>query len=459
MVKIIQTVYERSHDAARAVLERGTRAWGFEVRLDALERAPEFGVLRAATAKPLVATRRGSPFDPAEARRALDAGFDLVDAELRDDLNLGGLASKTILSHHDFETVPDIPALIETMKPFGAAEIKIAVTPKRFDDDRRLLEVLAARSETNLTLFGMAFRGLYSRILAPFYGSSLAFVSSGTAAAPGQFPIDKGLAIWGDAPARPEAVFAVVGNPAGHSRSPQLHNPVFRDRGLPAAYSAIEIDRFEEVGEGLAAGAPFYPRGVSITAPFKEDAFQFARERDARITERAEVCEAINTLVRLPDGRLMADNTDIDGIAAAVVATGVKPRTAAILGGGGTARSAAVALRQTGAAVKIFARTPSRIADFAKAMRAEVAAFSEAATFDGDLLVLAVGRDAEVPLPDAMLRRGKAIVDVAYDAARGGQLALAREWGVAVADGMVVLESQAVAQQHLFAIAMGREFA
>ena len=142
---------------------------------------------------------------------------------------------------------------------------------------------------------------------------------------------------------------AILGSPVAHSRSPQLHLAAYHALGL----NDWTYDRIECTAEdlpGLVSG--FGPEwvGVSVTMPGKFAALRFADER----TPRAELVGSANTLVRTDRG-WRADNTDIDGVAGAL-GQAYDPRDPAplrgdraiVLGSGGTAPSAVVALAGLG---------------------------------------------------------------------------------------------------------------
>lgn len=135
---------------------------------------------------------------------------------------------------------------------------------------------------------------------------------------------------------------AVLGSPVAHSRSPELHLAAYRALGL----NDWTYQRIECTGDELPAvvGA-FGPEwvGVSVTMPGKFAALRFADER----TDRADLVGSANTLVRVGGG-WRADNTDVDGIAGALTAAARRPRRAIVLGSGGTAPAAVVALADLG---------------------------------------------------------------------------------------------------------------
>jgi shikimate 5-dehydrogenase/3-dehydroquinate dehydratase len=348
-MKLVVTIHEptpeRAIEAIRAV---GARHDMIEVRVDAFGGAAvDLGAIRAATAKPIIATNRGGA--PVDFATAYGAGIDFVDVELGHDP--GPQRDRVVLSHHDFEATPDLEALARDMRALGCAHTKIAVTPHSFADNARVLAAIGP----GLTLIGMGTRGLYSRILAPFFGSELAFVGS---AAPGQFGLERALEIYGDAPARPEHIFAIAGNPASHSGSPAIHNRRFRERGVAAAYTIFESDDFLDIAEPFACGERFAPSGLSITAPFKEAALEFSARVGAAIAPNAAEARAANTLVRTRRG-IIADNTDVDGFEALLAP--MQPAHAALLGAGATARAALVALRRAGIETTVYNRTAGKL--------------------------------------------------------------------------------------------------
>ncbi|MBF6080723.1 shikimate dehydrogenase [Nocardia cyriacigeorgica] len=150
---------------------------------------------------------------------------------------------------------------------------------------------------------------------------------------------------------------AVLGSPIAHSRSPQLHLAAYRALGLPWTYERIECtaDQLPGLVDGLG---PEWV-GLSVTMPGKEAALAYATER----TERAELVGSANTLVRIDNG-WRADCTDVDGVLGALRGGGVEALSeAVVLGAGGTARPALLALAELGAAtVTIVARDAGRAA-------------------------------------------------------------------------------------------------
>lgn len=154
---------------------------------------------------------------------------------------------------------------------------------------------------------------------------------------------------------------AVLGSPVGHSRSPQLHLAAYRALGLTGwTYERIECTA--ERLPSLVAGLGPEWVGLSVTMPGKVAALEFATER----TSRAVLAKSANTLVRIDSG-WRADCTDVDGVRGALESAATEGFSsfdggaAVVLGAGGTARPALIALEQLGVArVTVVARDADR---------------------------------------------------------------------------------------------------
>ena len=462
---------ERIRTVLTVAEETPERAWGriadappeidaFELRVDALLRNDfDLAMFRRATAKKLIFTRRSlegrsGEFDGAEIQNAIDKGFDFVDIEYSAKLDSSRLSSfrdRVILSYHDFDATPHLPALLESMLAFGCAKVKIAVTPGTFQENEAILSAVESNSSPNLTLFGMGSTGLYSRILAPCFGSEMSFFAAAeeSIAAPGQLTIARAKAILGAGITilkKPEAIFAIVGNPAAGSLSPAIYNARFRQQSLSALYTILEVSDFAQVAEALGSGRRFAPRGISITAPFKEEAYRFA-ETECELLPRARDSRAVNTIARV-NGKLLADNTDVAGFEKAL--EGSKPADAILLGAGGTARAAAVALRAHGIPTRIVNRTRSRAEFLAKEFGFDVIPLESIPAASADLFINTLTAEVTELIPRPPISANTRVVDLSYTKGRSAIAERAREAGASVFDGLAFLQAQAAPQSELF---------
>jgi shikimate dehydrogenase len=130
-------------------------------------------------------------------------------------------------------------------------------------------------------------------------------------------------------------VYAVLGQPVHHSKSPEIQNAAFRAAGMNAVYVALEVPgpRLRQALDGLHAARVL---GLNLTTPHKESAFAVARER----TRDAEEARAVNTL-RWESGGWSGHATDGVGFLAWLAEIGVdaRGRRVLVLGAGGAARA------------------------------------------------------------------------------------------------------------------------
>jgi len=408
-MKLVVTVLEDTCDAAvRAIGAIALPHDMVEVRAERFA-AFDFEAIRSATSKPIIFTWRGAPHpSPLPVRRGEGT---LVDVEWCEDVTIDDPAT-TVISHHDYDGMTDVEAIMAKMQALGCAHTKLAATPRNFAENERLLRLQppTANRQPPTTIIGMGERGLYSRILAPFRGSELVFVAASNIAAPGMLTHERALGIYGVEWA--DKVFAIVGNPAGHSLSPMIHNRRFREKTVPAAYTIASIERFDEITDAFLRGEPC---GLSVTTPFKEDAFRFAKDP----APNAKRARAVNTLVNV-NGTIIADNTDVDGFAALIPKDATK---AAVLGRGPTARAALVALEDANIPATMYTR------DNMHTLR----------DFDGDLILNTMPPEADVAIPPC-----RVYFEAAYS---GAPKPVEAEHRIT---GLDLLYAQAVRQHELF---------
>lgn len=139
----------------------------------------------------------------------------------------------------------------------------------------------------------------------------------------------------------PPAKIAVFGDPVGHSRSPEMHNPALLESGIKAQYVRIHV-RAEELSDSLRALAAAKWIGTNLTIPHKAAAIKLVDHVD----HFAVLAGAINTVIVRKDGSLSGHNTDGLGLVRAVreeFRADIRDLKILILGAcGGVGRSIAV---------------------------------------------------------------------------------------------------------------------
>ena len=152
----------------------------------------------------------------------------------------------------------------------------------------------------------------------------------------------------------------LIGYPVAHSLSPQMHNAAFREIGFEAEYTLWETPP-GTLAERVASLRASNMLGANVTIPYKEDVVPLLDECNAL----AARIGAVNTVVNR-NGKLVGYNTDAPGMIRALAECPDYPfdardKETVILGTGGAARAAAVALLDVGAkSVCIIGRNKAR---------------------------------------------------------------------------------------------------
>ena len=242
---------------------------------------------------------------------------------------------------------------------------------------------------------------------------------------------------------------AVLGSPIAHSLSPALHRAAYSALGLDWTYDAIEVGEHDLPAFVDSCGSEW--RGLSLTMPLKTAVLPLL----GTVTALVDVVGAANTVVFASDG-LSGHNTDVPGMCRAIAeAAGddFAPRTATVLGGGATARSAVAAAGQLGATdVHLCLRSMSRADEFDAlaehfSLHLHPHGWAEARHhLDADIVIASTPPGALDDLAMAVPARPGVLLDVAYGSDRPS---LADAWGTTgapVADGLDLLLWQATDQ-------------
>jgi shikimate dehydrogenase len=250
----------------------------------------------------------------------------------------------------------------------------------------------------------------------------------------------------------------LIGWPVEHSLSPALHGAAFAALGLDYAYVPLPVAP-EQVGEAVRGLRALGFRGANVTIPHKAAVMPHLDW----IARDAALAEAVNTIVVEDDGTLSGFNTDISGFTRALEQVcGAPPlppgAPALILGAGGAARAAALALARLGASLTVVNRTPERARRLADRIASGVPSASVAvraledldATLVGAqrLLVNAtsLGMTGAVQVPRGFadnVTAGQVVADFVYTSGLTDLLAQAQAQGAIVVDGLSVLVWQA----------------
>ncbi len=241
----------------------------------------------------------------------------------------------------------------------------------------------------------------------------------------------------------------IVLHPAGHTRSPAMHNAAFQALGLDAVYTAFDVPP-EALRDAMAGARALGIRQLAVSIPHKLAVMEYLDEVD----ETAARIGAVNTVTRR-DGRLVGSNTDWIGAARALEReVDLEGARAAVIGAGGAARAIVYGLVQRGARVVVLNRTPERARALAKDLGAQSGgALEELARTPHDVLINAtpVGLGGEVsPVHAAWISEGAAVMDAVYEPEQTRLLRDAAARGARPIGGKWMLVYQAAEQLRLW---------
>lgn len=243
-------------------------------------------------------------------------------------------------------------------------------------------------------------------------------------------------------------LYAVIGQPIAHSKSPQIHPLFAAQSGATIAYGAIEVasDKLAETLSGLREAGY---KGLNVTLPHKGAVAALCTQ----VSERAQLAGAVNTLV--PDGAgWRGDNTDGEGLIHDLRARGiaVAGKRVLVLGAGGAARGIlGPLLAEKPAEFVLSNRNPWKPEELAEKFKplGRIRPATHIA-LKGDLYDLVInatsaGHGGAMPrLPGQLLAPGGACYDLNYGPAHAPFAQWARSQGaVRISDGLGMLVEQA----------------
>lgn len=173
-------------------------------------------------------------------------------------------------------------------------------------------------------------------------------------------------------PVRPGAYsLGLVGFPIDKSLSPLMHEAALAHHGLEGSYRRFDAPALEDLARAFKALELGSLHGFNVTLPWKLDAARLVVEHGGVLCGAAAHLEVANTIVMRQTGdmarptRLEGHNTDVAGLVAAIrerwpaLRDPVAPASrASVLGAGGAAYAAVLALRELGfQEVRIWNRT------------------------------------------------------------------------------------------------------
>ena len=244
----------------------------------------------------------------------------------------------------------------------------------------------------------------------------------------------------------------VIGCPVAHSKSPQLQTHWLKTHGISGHYVPMHVEP-----ENLETVIRTLPKagfvGVNVTIPHKEAVMKIAD----KVTDRAQLMGAANTIIFRSDGSILADNTDGYGFITNLHqgAPDWVPTSgpAAVLGAGGACRAVVASLIEAGVPeILLTNRTRERAEqlqkDFGKRIQVVEWVLAGNIIEDAALVVnttsLGMVGKPRLRVPLDGLKPNMVVTDLIYSPLKTNLLQTAEEMGCTVVDGLGMLLHQAV---------------
>ncbi|WP_312853814.1 shikimate dehydrogenase [Thermoactinomyces mirandus] len=248
-------------------------------------------------------------------------------------------------------------------------------------------------------------------------------------------------------------LFALIGDPVGHSKSPDMMNAALREVQLPNVYLAFKVAP-SDLKDAVAGFRALGVKGWNVTIPHKVAIMDYL---DA-VDETAQAIGAVNTVV-YEHGKWVGYNTDGPGYLRSVEEAWSLPffgLNVVIIGAGGAARAVGYTLAKAGVSrITVLNRTLAKAEALGRHLssltRSEALPLTEGKKVieKADLIIntTSVGmfpdRD-ETPVPVEWFQRGQYVSDLIYHPRETTLLRGAKARGARVLSGLDMLVYQAV---------------
>lgn len=246
---------------------------------------------------------------------------------------------------------------------------------------------------------------------------------------------------------------AVIGHPIGQSLSPLMHSHWFETSGLKGSYEPFDVAP-EDLEKTLRKFQTSGYAGFNITVPHKTAIVPLLD----RLTPTAREMGAVNTVMFKPDGTSVGVNTDGIGFIkhlSSSVPDWPKDRPVLVLGAGGAARAACLALINDGASMVMLcnrtAEKAKNVADDIARGKATIVEWNDRnhAVMGAGLVVnttsLGMVGQPELDLDLSAAATDSVIYDIVYKPLQTDLIRQANRLGLRTVDGLGMLVHQGAA--------------
>ena len=231
----------------------------------------------------------------------------------------------------------------------------------------------------------------------------------------------------------------LIGKDVSKSSSERIHTFILKEWGVECEYARFSVSpqEFDDTMRTLLGDFD----GFNVTIPFKRDVFEYVEE----VVGDAFACGAVNTVVC---ATAKGYNTDGVGFLQMLQAANidVQGKKVLVLGGGGSGRSSAAALKNAGANVCMYRRNREELEETCAQLGVTAADTPEQGGYDILINTTGVGMHDSVgqsPVSEKAFQGASVAVDLIYTPAESEFLRLAKENGLQTFNGASMLFYQA----------------
>ncbi len=232
-------------------------------------------------------------------------------------------------------------------------------------------------------------------------------------------------------------LFGVAGNPVMHSKSPDMFNRFFKEKGINARYLKIAASSPEDVMK-LFNELNF--TGINITAPFKNSMVPLVSNPDDDVIKTG----SLNTIIK-DKHKIYSYNTDHYGVTESLKKhrENLKGKRTLVIGAGGAGISAAYGLTKEGAHVTIINRTLEKAKNAATLTGAEYSSVDNLQKYLKESQITVITLPHEAGAVDiSSMKKGSIIFDASYK--NSFYKETAKNKGLTFIDGEEWLKNQAI---------------
>ncbi len=227
--------------------------------------------------------------------------------------------------------------------------------------------------------------------------------------------------------------FGLLGEKLGHSFSPLIH-------GMLGDYEYSLIERDPDELDALFEGGEY--DGFNVTIPYKKAVIPYMSE----LTDAAQRCGSVNTVVRRDDGTYLGDNTDFYGFSMMLRHSGidVSGKKVLVLGDGGVAPTVREVLKDANAGeiVTISRRGEDNYGNISR--------HADAAVIVNTTPVGMYPNNGKSPVTVSDFPKLEGVLDLIFNPLNTEFMIQAKELGLKAEGGLLMLAAQAVRASERF---------